>query len=118
MNPESADHIVTVENVTVETAGDDNYEVTVTGRDLNDIESITVTGEQAETFMEILYTAQRASSKAEWDGLPANVADLYDALVYVTYYVNAKAGDDAYEAERAELAEKDRWKVAAKDTHE
>ena len=104
-------HVVTVENVTVEQLGEDEYRATVTGRELADVESIEVTGDQTHTFVDVLYTAQRASSTAEWDGLPANVSDLYDALIYLSHYVRAKSGDEAFAEELAELAESERWET-------
>lgn len=104
-------HIVTVENVTVEQIGEDEYRATVTGRELDDVESVEVTGDQTHTFVDVLYTAQRASSTAEWDGLPANVADLYDALIFLSYHVRAQEGDEAFADELAEMREGDRWET-------
>lgn len=104
-------HLVTVENVTVEELNDDEFRATVQGRDLADVESIELSGGQAHTFVDVLYTAQRASSTDEWNGLPANVADLYDAIVYLSHHVRAQNGDEAFQQELKEMEEADRWET-------
>lgn len=112
--PDDNAHIVTVDNVTINHLPDeaaDDYRVTITGIELNDIETIDLTDDDAHAFMETLYTAQRASSTNEWDGLPANVANLYDAVVYLSHYIRTQNGDDAFAEELDEMREGDRWQT-------
>lgn len=92
-------------------AGHDVYEVTYNPSDLHGSESVYITEDMIDAFVEITYMTQRSSTVNEWSDLPPATADVYDAIVYTQAKIRAENGDEAYQNEVEEMNEEDRYVV-------
>lgn len=91
--------------------GNDVYYVIHNSSSLEAVETVYVTEDMVDAFIEIMYTTQRASSISEWDQLPTPTSDTYDSLVYLQAYIRANKGMVAYQDELDEMSHSERYKT-------
>jgi len=90
---------------------EDVYYVVYNSSSLQTVETVYVTEDMVDAFINILYSTQRSSSISEWEKLPPTTSDVYDSLVYLQSYIRANMGFDAYQNELEEMHESDRYKT-------
>lgn len=91
--------------------GNDVYYVVHNSSSLEAVETVYVTEDMVDAFIEIMYTTQRASSINEWDKLPTATSDTYDSLVYLQAHIRANKGMVVYQDELEDMNHSDRYKT-------
>lgn len=89
--------------------GHDVYEVRYDSSQLYGTESVHVTPQMIDSFVEVMYMTQRSSDTEAWNNLPEATASVYDALIYTQAKIRAEDGREAYQKELEEMENEERF---------
>lgn len=93
--------------------GEREWRVTYDSPKLYGVESVEVTHDDMQVFVDVMHMIQRSCNNEEYVSFPTPLEDVYDAVVYTNMMLHAESGREAYQEDVTAMEDSSRYEIDA-----